>query len=395
MARVVITHARVRSALVATQSLGKHDIEVTTADSIYPSTSFFSRYSSSHFIYPSFKLHPSLFINSLKAYMQKKDVGVLMPISEEVFLISKYKNIFSDHVNIPICDYETIKKANNNSYLIPFADELGVKVPQTHTITDIGDLDKVSEMVDFPAVIKLAEGVGSAGLRYVCTEEELISEYKRTVQQFNLDSCEYPLIQEYIPGDGYGVAMLFNEGDPRAMCAYKNIRVFPITGGPSTARISIRHSKMEKCATTLLKELNYHGVAEVEFILDNRTNEPVLMEINPRFWGSLNQAICAGVDFPYLLYIMATEGDVKPVFTYKTGVKTRWMLGDCRALVDYVRTDKRREVIKDFCKLYGRNLYYDDLSISDPLPTLVEFIIPLVNFIKTGELRFSPEVGGR
>ena len=395
MKSVILTHARIRGALVATQSLGKRGIEVITADSIYPSTSFFSRYSSSYFLYPSFRTHPELFINSLKQHIQKKGVGVLMPISEDTLLISKYKKTFPSHVSIPVCDYETIIKANNNRYLIPFADKIGIKVPQTHIISDINDLDKISKIVDFPAVIKLAMGVGSAGLRYVGTEDELILEYKKVVQNFDLNSHNYPLIQEYIPGDKYGVAMIFNEGDPRAMCAYKNIRVFPITGGPSTARISIRHSKMARYATMLLKELNYHGVAEVEFIIDNRTNEPVLMEINPRFWGSLNQAICAGVDFPHLLYTMATEGDVKPVFTYKTGVKTRWMLGDCRALIDYIRTDTRGEVIKDFCKLYGRNLHYDDLSINDPIPTFIEFIIPLINFIKTGELRFSPEAGRR
>lgn len=183
--------------------------------------------------------------------------------------------------------------------------------------------------------------------------------------------------------------MLFNQGEPRAICAYKNIRVFPITGGPSTARVSIRHPKMEKYAITLLKELDYHGVAEVEFIVDKKTKEPFLMEVNPRFWGSVNQAIRAGVDFPFLLYTMAMEGDVQPVFTYKVGIKTRWMLGDSRALVDYIRTKKRVEILKDFFKLYGQ--YYDDISFSDPLPTIMEIMIPIMNFIKTGKLKFSPE----
>jgi len=386
---VIITYARVRSALVATQSLGKHGIKVVTADSIYPATSFFSKYSTSYFVYPSYKLRPELFINSLRHYIEKNNIEVLMPMYEETFVISEYMDRFPSSVNIPVADYETLIKANNNRYLMNFADGIGVKIPQTWTIDDITELRQVTKKIEFPAVIKLVEGVGSKGLRYVYSEDELIREYKEVVQKFNLNSFAYPLIQEYIHGMGYGLSLIFNHGEPRAICAYKNIRVFPITGGPSTARVSIRHAKMEKYAITLLKELNYHGVAEVEFLLDDRTKEPVLMEVNPRFWGSLNQAICSEVDFPYLLYTMAMEGDVQPVLTYKTGVKTRWMLGDCRALIDYFRTGKRMEILKDFLKFNGQ--YYDDISFGDPLPTIAEVMIPLMNFIKTGRLKFSPE----
>lgn len=386
---VIITHARNRTALVATQSLGKQGIKVVTADNIYPSTSFFSRYSTSYFVYPSEKLTPELFINSLRDYVHKNNINVLMPIDEETFIVSKYKDRFPTSINIPVADYETLKKANNNRYLMKFAAEIGVNTPQTWTIERLEDLRRVAKEVDYPAVIKLVEGVGSKGLRFAHSEDELIAKYIEVIQKFHLKPFEYPLIQEYIPGDSYGVSLIFNCGEPRAICMYKNIRTYPIYGGPSTARISIKHDKMGRNAIILLRELNYHGVAEVEFRIDDRTKEPVLMEINPRFWGSLNQAICAGVDFPYLLYTMAMEGDIQPVLTYKTGVKTRWMLGDLRALVDYLRTGKRMEILKDFLKFNGQ--YYDDLSFSDPIPTIAEVMIPIMNFIKTGKLKFSPE----
>ncbi|KAF5427457.1 MAG: putative ATP-dependent carboligase, ATP-grasp superfamily [Candidatus Methanomarinus sp.] len=389
---VIITHARVRNALAATRNIGKHNIKVITSDSIYPSTSFFSRYSSSYFKYPSYKLTPDLFINSLKDFTKKnKDVNMIMPMTSETFVLSKYRNSFDKRVHIPMATHEAIMKANNKQYLMKFADELGINIPQTYTINDISELKKISNDVLFPAVIKLKEGMGSKGLQYVHSKEELIKEYKNTIKNFNLNQSDYPLIQEYISGTGYGVSMLFNQGDPRAIFTHKRIREYPITGGPSTARISVRHTKMEKDATTLLKELDWHGVAMVEFKMNDITKEPYLMEINPRFWGSLHQAICAGVEFPCLLYTMATEGDVSPVFTYKKGVTARWMLGDCRALIDYIRTDKRMSVLKDFLKLYGHDLYYDDLSINDPLPTIIEIIMPLMNLIKKGKLKFSPE----
>jgi hypothetical protein len=52
------------------------------------------------------------------------------------------------------------------------------------------------------------------------------------------------------------------------------------------------------------------------------------MEINPKFWGSLDLAIASGVDFPYLLYKMAVDGDVSPVSNYKLGTKFIWPFPD-------------------------------------------------------------------
>ena len=64
----------------------------------------------------------------------------------------------------------------------------------------------------------------------------------------------------------------------------------------------------------------------VEFKTDPRDNQPKLMEVNPRWWGSLQLSILSGVDFPYLLYKLVTEGDVEPVLDYKVGVRCRWLL---------------------------------------------------------------------
>lgn len=58
----------------------------------------------------------------------------------------------------------------------------------------------------------------------------------------------------------------------------------------------------------LLARLNWQGVAMVEYKIDASTGMPYLMEINGRFWGSLQLAIDAGVDFPRLLLEVATGG---------------------------------------------------------------------------------------
>ena len=51
----------------------------------------------------------------------------------------------------------------------------------------------------------------------------------------------------------------------------------------------------------LLDRFEWNGVAMIEYKIDEATGTPYLMEINGRFWGSLQLAVDAGVDFPALL----------------------------------------------------------------------------------------------
>jgi len=138
---------------------------------------------------------------------------------------------------------------------------------------------------------------------------------------------------------------------------------------------------MVEAARALLGTLRWHGVAMVEFKLDTRDGRPKLMEINGRFWNSLPLAVAAGVDFPFLLYRLATEGEAPECFDYRPGVRCRWLVGDARHLAGVLRGrpagwpdafPSRGGTITDFMKFFGRDLHYDDLWLSDPLPFVAD-----------------------
>lgn len=113
---------------------------------------------------------------------------------------------------------------------------------------------------------------------------------------------------------------------------------------------------MEEIAFRLLDHLEWHGVAMVEFKLDDRTGKPVILEVNPRFWGSLSMAISAGVDFPWLLYQMTMEGDVTPVNEYRLGVRSRCLLTDIVSFARHIKAGKISfPYLKDFSAFMARN----------------------------------------
>ena len=382
---VIVTNASGAKALVVTRSLGRKKIEVITTDSERFSAAFFSKYSRSHFLYPSPVNSPLEFINTLEKEVKSRKIDVLMPInSTETLLISKYKNKFEPYTKVPLADYSKMVQLHNKEQLMKIATEIDLPIPKTYNIKNVNEIRIIAEEIEYPVVIKPKDATSSKGVQYAYSKDEFVYRYKHFITENNLNPSSYPLVQEYIPGDGYGVSVLFNHGELRALFTHRRLREYPITGGPSTLRESVRHPEMEKIAIDLLKYINWHGVAMIEFKLNKRTDRPVLIEVNPRFWGSINQAIASGVDFPFLLYKMATDGDIKPVLNYKIGVKTRFLMNDLRALFSHLRhSNNRIQILKEFLNFDG--LCDDIIIYEDILPVTFFTYINMKKVLKRND----------
>ena len=77
-----------------------------------------------------------------------------------------------------------------------------------------------------------------------------------------------------------------------ASMTYHNLRAFPPERGASVMRETVKAPRMEEIAGDLLGPLGWHGVAELDFRWAGTPDtEPFLIEVNPRFWGGLIQAV--------------------------------------------------------------------------------------------------------
>src|SRR5437764_61831 len=163
--------------------------------------------------------------------------------------------------------------------------------------------------------------------------------YARSVEELKAIAARYEyfsrhpfMIQEYISGQAEGVFVLCDHGKPIVFFAHRRLRERPPTGGVSVLSESIEpNPEAQRIARTILEHVGWHGVAMVEFKV-SAEGTPYLMEVNGRFWGSLQLAIDAGADFPWLLYQSAIGTDLDKVKPYSTGVKCRWLLGDLVSL---------------------------------------------------------------
>jgi len=397
---VITIEGETRGSLAITRSLGMRDIDVTVGSYMKHCTSFFSKYCKNKIIYSRPEINCSEFIKVMLDIVKRGKYDVIYPITEFTTIpLSYYKNKFSPYINVPIPSYEMMIKAHDKSQTIKIAIENDIPCPKTYFVKNVKEVKSISKNIEFPVVIKprcktswlddKAILTKVTPRNYANSPEELISRYSVVH-----NATEFPLIQEYIPGTGYGVEVLCNQGDPRAVFMHKRLREYPVEGGVSTLRESVSDKRMEKIALKILKVLNWHGVAMVEFKVDERDKRPKLIEINGRFWGSLNLAIASGVDFPYLLHTMVMEGDVKPVFSYKLGVKGRWLLpGDFLYLFSALSHAPRKlHILREFLKF--RDMTYDISSFNDPLPTLgaLNVTFQQAKDVLTGKREISGEI---
>jgi hypothetical protein len=83
----------------------------------------------------------------------------------------------------------------------------------------------------------------------------------------------------------------------------------------------------------LAKAARLDGVAMFEFRVDRRRGRHVLLEVNPRFWGSLPLAVAAGADFPALWWDLAVHGR-EGAGAYRAGVAKADLTGEFDRVVD-------------------------------------------------------------
>lgn len=378
------------TALTIVRSLGRRDLKITVGARRNYIPSFFSKYCKERFIHTSPKKNETKYLKEMLQKVKETNYDVLFPLgTPEMQVISKHRDKFKPYVKIPLVDYDTLERANDKAETIKIAMENDIPCPKTYFIEDFSELREIKNTLEYPVVIKPRKSTGSKGLCYVGSKDEFLSCYERVARNYR-----NPLIQEYIPqgGDTYGLEALFNKNfEPRALFVHKRLREYPVTGGPSTLRESVDNPEIKKLGVKLLKAFNWYGLAMVEFKMDPRDNKPKLMEINPRFWGSLPLAIASGVDFPFLLYKMAMNGDIRPVLDYKVGMKCRWLLfGDIKYFIKVMagtsnsfgfKNPSRYETLLNFLRFYEKDLVYDYLSMDDPMPALVKCLSPILGLI--------------
>jgi len=380
---VLVTNGWGRIAYNIVRSLGRRGLGIALGTDEFLGMALLSRYTTAHFHHPSIR-NTAGFIESLKQAFRTFAPRVYLPSEQEVLVVSRFRDELDEYgVKIPIAPFETLCALHKKDALTDLAASLGVPTPETIVPKDLADVRAFAREIGDPVVVKRLCSSSGRGVFYTTREKLLADDGASALRGLPFGKF---LLQRYVGGTGCGVSMLFNHGQLRAKFTHKRLRERLSTGGVSTLRMSVQNRLLEEYAERLLRHTCFHGVAMVEFKYDEASNQAWLLEVNPRFWGSLALAIHSGVDFPHLVYRMALEGDVEPVLNYQTNVQGRWIMGDMfTVLLRMGRNGHQYPTTAEHPSARA----FDDLDWRDPLPFAGQFIFSAWKYLIT--LNASPE----
>ncbi len=389
MARVLVLDGEQRSALAATRSLGQKGVEVLVASELKATLAGSSKYCSESLVYPSPHTEGARFIDFLRTELPRLNVKVIFPMTEVTTLeLIKHKGELADYC-IPFAEHDAFDALTDKWKLIERCSQLGVPAPKTWFIKSPNDINSAKDQFSYPVVIKPYRSRIKLNGVWVSTSVEYAESHHAfdKIISSRLYLMEAPfLVQEYIAGEGRGVFAVYNKGSKVASFAHRRIREKPPSGGVSVLSESILPSqKLVKYSDILLHSVDWHGVAMVEYKV-TPDGKPFIIEVNARFWGSLQLAVDAGVDFPWILYQIAIGQNVPALHSYKTGVKCRWLLGDLDQLylqlfkkygnTSYTAKEKLMSVLS-FLNFFDRNSRFEVNRLDDIKP----FIFELKNYL--------------
>ena len=264
---------------------------------------------------------------------------------------------------------ETFKKANGKASIIEISEKAGVGFPETRLYSH----DNMPEPrnIRLPAVLKLLDDEGlflEPVQRYeiVRSEDETKKAWSK-LASFGKDI----VVQDYIEGAAYGWSALYGrDGKMLAGIGHLRLREYPISGGPSTYCESVKDEQLENAGRKMLDYIGWTGPAMVEFKLDKNDGKFKILEINPRYWGSLPLARFAGLNLPFLHYQIIAGKEITPLKEYRVSVKLKFQAIDLlAALKEFVgTTNKTSYLIKYFLECLNFKIKDGIWSWKDPKP---------------------------
>jgi carbamoyl-phosphate synthase large subunit len=158
-----------------------------------------------------------------------------------------------------------------------------VRTPETALVSSTFD----PATAPLPAIVKPRTGSGSRGIRQVVRAEEY--------EHLNHD-CSL-LVQELLPGAEYSLDVLATRAG-RVIAVVPRERLKIDSGIAVTSR-TLHDERLQTIGREVAERIGLTGVANVQVKIA-ADGEPALLEVNPRFPGTMALTVASGVDMPWL-----------------------------------------------------------------------------------------------
>ncbi len=286
--RILVLSEHWQGALACIQSFGRKGHHVTAAYSIAP-----TRNAQSDFVHDLVHLPQKQDAleraRALGVLVRQRDIDLVVPISDDDALaVAHAAELFPEShafVSVPSATIELVRDRNASD---AFCRKIGVTVPNSCQVTRRDAAGAAAE-IGFPCFLKVSGAVASDGVFEIASLSDL------TDRLADLPDTAGLQLQSAVKGDFIGITGFCHDGKVLDSFAFTTGYGFSKAGTPPYAWRSTSkqaHAMLDRIAGAL----NWTGGIDLDLI--EGPQGPTLLEINPRFSGTVNFALRSGHDLP-------------------------------------------------------------------------------------------------
>lgn len=305
------------------------------------------------------------YIELVKDVIKTCSIDTVVPMGDAASMfLSRHKKELQPIVSYVLPDIDVFEKGYDKNSLMALCAEKGYPHPQT--INDVEDINKLDvSSLSFPFLIKPNHTCGGRGMTLVRNGDELKNKFWEIRKEYG--PCH---LQKYIRQGGAQVEVQIYINERKELVASSAIykyRWYPENGGSSCCATAIENNDVVQTCYNLLKDIGWVGFADFDLIEDPDEGDLKVMELNPRVPACVKAAVVSGVDWPNIIVNEYLKQPQKQM-SFKHGRILKHL--GMEALWFYY-SKNRFKTRPSLLKVFGRNIYYQDFDICDPLPFIL------------------------
>jgi predicted ATP-grasp superfamily ATP-dependent carboligase len=311
--RVLITDAAERSMLATCRGLHAAGYEVSAAAFRGLTTSHWSRYCSDRVRVSDPRVDAARFVADLRRYLERHRCAMVIPGSDfSLFALSQRRDVLAGLTPLAMPPHTVVQRSFNREVLAAAAAQAGLEPAAAVRCGTVDEAVAAADRFGYPVLMKSISTVRDLGAVVAAgPDTHRFADEAQLRAGVSFYGSQW-LVQKLASGKTLSFGGVMAGGKLIAIAVSLYLRTWPPQAGNVAFSVTIKPPRgLEEAVQTLLREVGWEGMFELELIQDDR-GAITPIDLNPRPYGSMALAIAGGANLPGLWCDWVLERDPQP-----------------------------------------------------------------------------------